>query len=223
MTFSIQIIGFRPQNKYNVNQEKTWLQRWNQRTLCFRVWLKNHLKNALASIVPTHIQPTKHQSTVVLVEHGVVFPFPSSESHERHTTETPSDLIARNSGNLWVNDPSCVSIYFDWSKLQSLRSDRLKRGERGEEKADNHKKSRKGDEKKCFNDILLMFTAFIWAQRYTTNNSQRKKHEKRETSPCDQRHDPGEEVVSSCWLAWEEHYNLTHSATTTLLLTFDPQ
>lgn len=45
-------------------------------------------------------------------------------------TETLNDLIARNSGNLWVNDPSCVSIYCDWSKLWSLRNVRLKKGRR---------------------------------------------------------------------------------------------
>lgn len=73
--------------------------------------------------------------------------------------QTPSDLIARNSGNLWVNDPSCVSIYFAVieANCRALRVTGWKWGKRGKDEA----KSANGKG-------LLVFTAFILSQRSTT-------------------------------------------------------
>ncbi|KAL7399893.1 hypothetical protein ABVT39_003352 [Epinephelus coioides] len=51
----------------------------------------------------TELHHPNIQLTVVSGESGVVFPFTSSESHERRTTETLSDLTAWNSGNLPKN------------------------------------------------------------------------------------------------------------------------
>lgn len=135
-------------------------------------------------------------------------------------TETLNDLIARNSGNLWVNDPSCVSIYCDWSKLWSLRNVRLKKGRKEGGKGQIWIEMRRR-ENNSFTAFCTLPLTLIWDgdTQPTTYRKRSSKDEK--TRPCDQRGDSGQEVVSSCWPPWQQH--LIHSATTILSLTFDLQ
>lgn len=85
--------------------------------------------------------------------------------HERHTYESPSDLIARNSGNLWASDPSCVSIYSDWSKTAEFKQRNRGGGkteEREERQLSTKIKIRSRENKPVITRFCYRLGTFIW-------------------------------------------------------------